>query len=49
MVGLEVHRYKRELSPATRNKEEDFVFKKPKSYQTPWAKWNSEGIDEAAD
>jgi hypothetical protein len=23
-----------------------FVFKKPKSFQTPWAKWNSEGIDE---
>jgi hypothetical protein len=23
------------------------VFKKPKSFQTPWAKWNSDGIDEA--
>jgi hypothetical protein len=27
MVGLEVHRFKRELSPASRNKDEDFVFK----------------------
>jgi hypothetical protein len=47
MVGLEVHRLKRELSPASRYKDEDFAFKKPKSFQTPWAKWNSDGIDEA--
>ncbi len=47
MVGLEFHRFKRELSPASRYKDEDFVFKKPKSFQTPWAKWNSDGIDEA--
>jgi hypothetical protein len=47
MVGLEVHRFKRELSPASKYKDEDFVFKKPKSYQTPWAKWNSDGIEEA--
>jgi hypothetical protein len=46
-VGLEVHRFKRELSPASRYKDADFAFKKPKSYQTPWAKWNSEGIEEA--
>ncbi len=25
------------------------MFEKPKSYQTPWAKWNSDGIDEADD
>jgi hypothetical protein len=49
MVGLEVHRNKRELSPASNYKGEDFVFKKPKSYQTPWAQWNSNGIDEADD
>jgi hypothetical protein len=47
MVGLEVHRFKRELSPASKHRDEDVVFKKPKSFQTPWAKWNSEGIDEA--
>jgi hypothetical protein len=47
MVGLEVHRSKRDLSPASKHRDEDFVFKKPKSFQTPWAKWNSEGIDEA--
>jgi hypothetical protein len=46
-VGLEVHRFKRELSPASKHRDEDFVFKKTKSFQTPWAKWNSEGIDEA--
>jgi hypothetical protein len=34
MVGLEVHRFKRELSPASRNKEKDFVLKKPKSFQS---------------
>ncbi len=28
MVGLEVHRFKRELSPASRYRDEDFVFKK---------------------
>ncbi len=49
LIGLEVHRFKRELSPASRNKEEDFVFKKPKSFQSPWAKWNSDGIEEARD
>jgi hypothetical protein len=49
MIELEVHRIKRELSPASRYKDEDFVFKKPKSFQTPWAKWNSDGIDEADD
>ncbi len=47
MVGLEVHRFKRELSPTSRYKDEDFAFKKPKSFQTPWVKWNSDGIDEA--
>jgi hypothetical protein len=47
MVGLEVHRIKRELSPASKFNEEDFVFKKPKSHQTPWAQWNSKGIEEA--
>ena len=47
MVGLEVHRSKGDLSPASKQRNEDFVFKKPKSFQTPWAKWNSEGIDEA--
>jgi myosin heavy subunit len=47
MIELEVHRIKRELSPASRYKDDDFVFKKPKSYQTPWAKWNSDGIHEA--
>jgi hypothetical protein len=47
MVGIEVHRFKRELSPASRYKDEDFMFKKPKSFQTPWAKWNSDGINEA--
>jgi hypothetical protein len=25
------------------------VFKKPKSFQSPWAKWNSDGIEEASD
>jgi hypothetical protein len=47
MVGLEVHRIKRELSPASKLNDEDFVFKKPKSHQTPWAQWNSKGIEEA--
>jgi hypothetical protein len=49
MAGLEVYRNKRELSPASKYKDEDFVFKKPKSHQTPWAKWNSNGIEEADD
>ena len=47
MVGLEIHRVKRELSPASKDRDENFVPKKPKQNQTPWNMWNSEGIDEA--
>ena len=47
MVGLEIHRIKRELSPASKERAEDFVLKKPKQHQTPWSRWNSEGINEA--
>ena len=35
MIGLE-HRIKRELSPASKLRVEDFVPKKPKQHQTPW-------------
>ncbi len=35
MVGLEIHRIKHELSPASKQRDEDFVFKKPKQLQTP--------------
>jgi hypothetical protein len=47
MVGLELHCIKRELSPASKQRDEDFVFKKPKQLQTPWTIWNSEGMVEA--
>jgi hypothetical protein len=47
MVGLEIHRIKRELSPASKLRDEDFVLKKPKQLQTPWTRWNSEGMNEA--
>jgi hypothetical protein len=47
MVGLEVHRIKRELSPASKQRDRDFLFKKPKQFQTPWTRWHSEGIDKA--
>ena len=47
MVGHEIHRIKRELSPASKLRDEDFVPKKPKQHQTPWTKWNSEGMDAA--
>jgi hypothetical protein len=47
MVGLEIHRIKRELSPASKLRDEHFVPKKPKQLQTPWNKWNCEGMDEA--
>jgi hypothetical protein len=47
MVGLENHRIKRELSPASKLRDEDFVPKKPKQFQTPWNRWNCEGMDAA--
>jgi hypothetical protein len=47
MVGLELSRVKRELSPASKQRDEDFVLKKPKQLQTPWTIWNSEGMAEA--
>jgi hypothetical protein len=47
MVGLELHRIKRELSPASKLRVEDFVPKKPKQHQTPWIRWNTEGMEAA--
>ena len=49
MIGLELHRIKRELSPASKLRDEDFVPKKPKQHQTPWTRWNSEGMNAADD
>ncbi len=49
MVGLDLHRIKRELSLASKLRVEDFVPKKPKQHQTPWTRWNSEGMNAAED
>jgi hypothetical protein len=47
IVEHDLHRSKRELSPASKLRDEDLAFKKPKQQGTPWTRWNSDGIDEA--
>jgi hypothetical protein len=46
-VGHDLHRIKRELSPASKLRDEDLAFKKPKKQGTIWTRWNSAGIDDA--
>ena len=48
-VAHDLHRIKRELSPASKLRDDDLAFKKPKQQSTPWTRWNSEGIDAAED